>query len=141
MSVPTLSKTGEPFFTQNFRNLNKSVASNFIFKRNLFINSNPQKRPVPARDFEPKIPKFRQKNQFFWYLKIVTSQFSKIKKNNFSSTLSVPSFKKIGEPHKKKYKELPGRTLRFRFVLRKDALFASASFCEKIRFVILFGSF
>ena len=61
-----------------------------------------QKRPVPARDFEPKIPKFRHKNQFFWYLKIVTSQFSKIKKNNFSSTLSVPSFKKIGEPRKKK---------------------------------------
>ena len=131
MSVPTLSKTGEPFFTQNFRNLNKSVASNFIFKRNLFIIynykgnplKNPQKRPVRARDFEPKIPKFRHKNQFFWYLKIVTSQFSKIKKNNFSSTLSVPSFKKIGGPRKKKkkkkiYKELPGRTLRFRFVLR-----------------------
>ena len=120
MSVPTLSKTGEPFFTQNFRNLNKSVASNFIFKRNLFINSNPQKRPVPARDFEPKIPKFRHKNQFFWYLKIVTSQFSKIKKNNFSSTLSVPSFKKIGEPHKKNIRNC------------QDALFASASFCELI---------
>ena len=73
MSVPTLSKMGEPFFTQNFRNLNKSVASNFIFKRNLFIIynykgnplKNPQKRPVRARDFEPKIPKFRHKNLFF----------------------------------------------------------------------------
>ena len=50
-----------------------TVASNFIFKRNLFIIynykgnplKNPQKRPVRARDFEPKIPKFRHKNLFF----------------------------------------------------------------------------
>ena len=65
---------------------------------NPFINNhkgnpsrNPKKKACPARDFEPKIPKFRHKNQFFWYLKIVTSQFSKIKKNNFSITLSVPN--------------------------------------------------
>ena len=86
---------------------------------------NPQKRPVRARDFEPKIPKFRHKNLFFWYLKIVTSQFSKIKKNNFSSTLSVPSFKKIGEPRKRKKKKNIRNC--------QDALFASASFCEYIK--------
>ena len=35
------------------------------FSKEISPLKNPQKRPVPARDFEPKIPKFRHKNQFF----------------------------------------------------------------------------
>ena len=60
--------------------------------------SNLKKRPLLVCVFEPKFPKFRHKNPFFSYFKIVTSQFSKFLKINLTCTLSVQSFSKIGEP-------------------------------------------
>ena len=76
-----------------------------------------KKKASPRGCFWTKIYKISNLKVDFFPKKKVTSQNSKIAQIYFTWSLSVPSFKKIGEPHKK-YKELPGRTLRFRFVLR-----------------------
>ena len=83
-----------------------------------------KKKGISSRVYLNKyLQNFKLKSWFFSKKKKWRHKTRKLRKIYFTWSLSVPSFKKIGEPHKKKkekkkYKELPGRTLRFCFVLR-----------------------